>query len=62
MLEAASKLSAGLPQARIDFYKVDDTPYFGEITLTSQAGRMDYFSNKDLKEMGDLCASQAKIF
>ena len=55
MLTIASKLSEGFPQARIDFYEVNNHPYFGEITLTSAAGRMDYFSESALMEMGKLC-------
>ena len=38
MLEAASKLSEGFPEVRIDFYEVDNHPYFGEMTFTSNAG------------------------
>ena len=38
MKEAAEKLSAGLPFARIDFYEVKRHPYFGEITLYPGSG------------------------
>ena len=53
MLKAASILSQGLPQARIDFYIVDGKIYFGEITLTSHAGRMDNYTDEFLIKMGD---------
>jgi len=52
MLRAARILSAGLPQARIDFYNVGDKAYFGEITLTSAGGRMTYLSDAVQKELG----------
>lgn len=42
MIEAASKLSKGEPQARIDFYEVNGKLYFGEITMTSQGGYMSF--------------------
>lgn len=53
MLNAASVLSKDLPQARIDFYIVDNKLYFGEITLTSSGGRMNHYSKKYLIELGD---------
>lgn len=52
MLKAASILSKNLPEARIDFYIVDGTLKFGEITLTSSCGRMKYFTEEYLKELG----------
>lgn len=50
--EVASRLSKGLPAARIDLYLCNDKIYFGEITLTSQGGYMDYFSQDLLNLMG----------
>lgn len=38
MLEYAKKLVAPFPQARIDFYVINERIYFGEITLTCSAG------------------------
>jgi len=55
MLEIALLLSKNMPQARIDFYIANDKIYFGEITMTSQGGYMDYFTPKVLLEMGHLC-------
>ena len=33
MKELASKLSADIPQVRVDFYEVNNRVYFGEMTL-----------------------------
>ena len=55
MLNAASILSKGFPEVRIDFYEIDGKPYFGEMTFTSQAGRMDYFTQYALDVMGQKC-------
>lgn len=38
MFDMASKLSKGLPYARVDLYAVGDKPYFGEITFYPQSG------------------------
>ena len=38
MFEIASKLSEGLPYARVDLYNVDGAIYFGEITFFPQSG------------------------
>ena len=53
LLEAASSLSKDLPQARIDFYIIDNQLYFGEITLTSCYGRMAYFTKDYLIKLGN---------
>lgn len=55
MLEAAAALSHGFPQVRIDFYNPGPGRlYFGEMSFSSAAGRMTYYSDAFLKEMGDL--------
>ena len=54
MLDIASKLSAGIPQVRVDLYEVDGKPYFGEMTFTSAGGFNNFFTPKFLREMGDL--------
>lgn len=51
-LKAARVLSQGLPQSRIDFYIVNSHLYFGEITLTSNRGRITHFSKDYLIELG----------
>ena len=38
MIELAEKLSQDISFARIDFYQIDDRPYFGEITLYPGGG------------------------
>lgn len=53
MLEAASILAEGFPQVRVDFYDVNGTLYFGEMTFTSMCGRMRYFTPEFLKELGN---------
>lgn len=53
MLEAARILSSGHPQARIDFYVVDDRLYLGEITMSSQGGYMDFYTPEFLIKLGD---------
>lgn len=60
MVSIASEISKGFPQMRIDFYEVDDILYIGELTMTSLAGRMDYFTEKCLSEMGKLCEDAVK--
>ena len=53
MLKAASILSEGFPEVRVDFYIIEDRLYFGEMTFTSAAGMMKYFTPEFLKELGD---------
>lgn len=52
MLEYASILSKGHPQCRVDLYNIDGCIYFGELTMTSQGGFMDYFTKEYLLELG----------
>ena len=54
MIECAEKLSEGLSLTRIDFYIINDHLKFGEITLTSNAGRMQNFSKQFLTEVGQI--------
>lgn len=53
LMQVASILGHGLPVARIDLYVVEDKVYFGEITMTSQGGYMDYFTQDFLDKMGN---------
>lgn len=53
LLDSASILSKDLPQVRIDFYIVEDKLKFGEFTLTSSCGRMKYFTEDYLVELGN---------
>lgn len=54
MISMAEELSKGFPQVRIDFYEVDSKLYFGEMTFSSAAGRMDYFSTFQQKNNGGI--------
>ena len=38
MKELAAKLSAGIPQVRVDFYDIDGKVYFGELTFSHWSG------------------------
>lgn len=58
LMEVAGKLGKGLPASRIDMYVVDDKIYFGEITMTSQGGYMDFFTQEFLDKMGELTVLQ----
>lgn len=52
MLNAASILSEGFPELRVDFYEVKGKLYFGELTFTSNGGYMDFYTKDYLKELG----------
>lgn len=52
MIKIAECIAKGFPQVRIDLYNIDGKIYFGEMTFTSQAGRMNYFSDEFQKEIG----------
>ena len=55
MLAAASKLSEGFPEVRVDFYVNGGKLYFGELTFASLYGKMDYFTDEYLVELGNQC-------
>lgn len=52
LMEVAGILGKGLPVARIDLYVVDNKVYFGEMTMTSQGGYMDYYTQEFLDILG----------
>ena len=52
MIEIAKNLSKGFPQVRVDLYNLEGKIYFGELTLTSGNGKMLYFSQEFLNELG----------
>lgn len=54
LISIAGKLAVGIPVVRVDLYVVNDKIYFGEMTLSSNGGYMDYFTQDFLDEMGDL--------
>lgn len=53
MVEIAEKISTGFPQVRVDLYNVNGKIYFGEMTFTSQGGRMSYYTEEFQKMMGE---------
>lgn len=61
MLEAAAKLSDGFPEVRVDFYETEGRLYFGEMTFASLCGRMDFYTEEFLKEMGDKVILPRKV-
>lgn len=46
MIKLAQKLSAGLPEIRVDFYEVNGKTYFGELTLFHHAGFVPFDPEK----------------
>lgn len=53
MIEISKIISKDFYQIRVDFYEVDGKLYIGELTLTSEGGYMNYFSQEMLDKMGD---------
>lgn len=60
--EVAGTLGRGLPVARIDLYIVNDKVYFGEITLTSQGGYQDFYTQEFLDMAGQLTVLPTDTF
>lgn len=60
MMEAASVLSKGFPEVRVDFYDVDGKLYFGEMTFTSNAANNNFFTKDFLIELGNQCVLPIK--
>ena len=54
MLKAAGKLGEPFAIARIDFYEVEGKPYFGEITLTPEAGNATYLTDDAQIKIGEM--------
>lgn len=54
MLQIASILSEGFPQVRVDLYVINDHPYFGELTFTSNGGYMNNLTQDYLTRLGSL--------
>ena len=53
LLRICEDLSKGLPEVRLDFYIIHGQPVFGEFTLTSNFGRMLFYTQDFLEELGD---------
>lgn len=62
MLNFASKLSANIPQVRVDFYNINGRIYFGEMTFTSNFGMMPYYTQDFLTEIGAQCVLPNRLF
>ena len=54
MISLAEKLSENEPFLRVDFYNVNVKIYFGELTFTSQGGRMSYYTEEFQKLAGSM--------
>ena len=54
ILKSAEKLGKPFPFARIDFYEIAGKPYFGEITLTSEAGNASYLTDEAQIKIGEM--------
>ena len=46
MKELAEKLSKGIPFVRVDFYEIDEKPYFGEMTFYPGSGYEEFSPEK----------------
>lgn len=53
MIRYAEILSMDFPLVRVDFYEVEGKVYFGEMTFTSNGGRMSYYTKEELLRMGE---------
>lgn len=53
MIKTAEIISTGFPVVRIDLYNINGKIYFGEMTFTSQGGRMDYYTDNFQKKVGE---------
>ena len=53
MISIAEDLAIGFPEVRVDFYNIDGSIYFGEMTFTSMCGRNEFYSDETLLKMGD---------
>ncbi|MBP5218722.1 MAG: glycosyltransferase [Bacteroidales bacterium] len=60
MLEAASALSKGFPEVRVDFFVAEGRLYFGEMTFASYGGKMDFYTQEYLEELGSKCILPGK--
>ncbi len=60
MLEAASALSKGFPEVRMDFFVAEGRLYFGEMTFASYGGKMDFYTKEYLEELGSKCILPGK--
>lgn len=52
MLNYARVLSQPFDEVRVDFYEIEGKLYIGELTFTSEAGRMTYFTEEAQLQLG----------
>lgn len=55
MMEAASVLSKGFPEVRVDFYEVNGKLYFGEMTFMTCFAEINHYTPEFLVELGEQC-------
>lgn len=53
MLEIATTLSSDIPLVRVDLYSIGSKVYFGEMTMTPDAGYNNFFTAEFLMELGN---------
>lgn len=53
MLDVCRALSKNDPLVRVDLYNVDGKIYFGELTYTGTAGRMTFYTDDTLVDLGN---------
>lgn len=54
MLQTAEKLAGSFPVVRVDLYNLAGKIYFGEMTFTSLAGLMDFYTEDFLRMTGSM--------
>lgn len=61
MITVCEKLSAGIPQVRIDLYRHNGQLYFGEYTFYTWAGLMDFHPKEYDRILGDMFELPTKM-
>lgn len=54
MVAIAEKLAQGIPFVRVDFYEIEDRPYFGELTFFPGSGLEEFRPAEWDKKLGEL--------
>ena len=62
MIQYASKLSEGIPQVRVDFYNIDGIVYFGEMTFTCNQGRIPFYTQQTLNDLGLQLLKEKQVY
>ena len=61
MIDYATKLSSDFPQVRVDFYEVDDTLIFGELTFSSSGSILSKYKQEYISKLGELLVLPEKL-